>query len=40
VKWIRREVFVAVVVIGLTAILCETIPARHAIHTQHGNVLE
>jgi putative copper resistance protein D len=33
-KWIRREVFVAVVVIGLTAILCETIPARHAAHSQ------
>lgn len=31
-QWIRREVWVAVAVIGLTAMLCETIPARHAHH--------
>jgi putative copper resistance protein D len=37
-KWIKREVWVALIVIGLTAILCETIPARHAIHAQQGMV--
>ena len=31
-KWIRREVWVALIVLGLTAILCETMPARHATH--------
>lgn len=33
-KWIGREVWVALVVLGLTAILCETTPARHAAHIQ------
>jgi putative copper export protein len=37
-KWIGREVWVALVVIGLTAILCETIPARHAMHADQGMV--
>jgi putative copper export protein len=37
-KWIRREVWVALVIIGLTAILCETTPARHAMHAHQGMV--
>ena len=37
-KWIRREVWVALIVIGLTAILCETMPARHALHAHQGMV--
>jgi len=37
-KWIRREVWVALMVLGLTAILCETIPARHAHHAHESSV--
>jgi len=37
-KWIRREVWVALVVLGLTAILCETTPARHAMHAHQGMI--
>lgn len=33
-KWIRREVVAALVVIILTAVLTETIPSQHALHTQ------
>jgi len=38
-EWIKREVWAAVFVLGLTAILCETIPARHAGHTGENSGL-
>lgn len=37
-KWIRREVWAALVIIGLTAILCETMPARHTHHAYESSV--